>query len=182
MFKIDAPNNETVLHAFSGTDGYEPADTLVMDSTGSNLYGTTQGNFFDNYGTVFKIALSVPFSSFSVQLDTTSGPPPGFQVNALFTQGDGAAAIDPVAQGMTLTVGTYTGTIPPGSFVVTKKGLWVYNGTINGVSLQVRLSQTGTSSYQLQVDATGVDLTTITNPVTVTLTLGSNDGTTQVNR
>ena len=185
VFKIDPSGQETVIHNFTGSDGSYPYDGLILDSSG-NLYGTTTsgGTTISGglayYGTAFKIALSVPFASFSVKLSTTAGPPPGFNLNALCTQGAGAPAIDPVAQGMTLTVGTYTVTIPPGSFAVTKKGWFVYNGTINGVSLGVRISQTGTNSYQVQVAGSGVDLTTLANPVTVTLTLGSNYGTTQI--
>jgi len=181
VYKIDASGNETVIHSFSGDDGISPIGSLIVGSDG-NLYGTTSAGGTSGYGTVFKIAFVAQFSSMSVKLDTTSGPPPGFDLKALVTQGSGAAAIDPVAQGMTLTVGTYTVTIPAGSFHLTNKGTWVYKGTINGVALQARILQTGTNTYQVQVDASGVDLTSLTNPVTVTLALGTNTGTTQVNR
>lgn len=183
VFKIDSSGHETVLHSFHGNDGSQPHSSLMIDSSGENLYGTTTVGGAGDEGTVFKIALAVPFSYFSAKLDTTSGPPPGFQLKADFTQGGGAPAIDPVAQGMTLTVGpSYTLTIPPDAFSVTNNGWWVYSGTIQGVSLQVRLSQTGTASYEMQIDATGVDLSSIPNPVRVTLTLGSNNGTTAVNQ
>lgn len=56
---------------------------------------------------------------------------------------------------MTLTVGTYTVSIPPGSFHQTKKGWWVYEGTIGGVALDVRISQRGANPYELQVDVIG---------------------------
>ena len=83
---------------------------------------------------------------------------------------------------MTLAVGTYTVTIPPSSFHQTKKGWWVYEGKINGVSLDVRISQRGVNPYELQFETSGVDLTSLPNPVTVTLTLGNNNGTTEVNQ
>jgi len=44
----------------------------------------------------------------------------------------------------------------------------------------MRIAPLGGSSYQIQVDASGVDLTGLTNPVSVTLTIGSNTGTTSV--
>jgi hypothetical protein len=123
---------------------------------------------------------TVPFSAFIAKLDITSGRSPGFQLYANVTQGAGAAAINPVTQGMTLTVGTYTVTIPAGSFQALKNGAYTYQGTINGGALQVRISQTGPGSYLVQVDASGVNLSTLTNPVAVTLILGQNSGTAKV--
>jgi uncharacterized repeat protein (TIGR03803 family) len=40
VFKVDSHGNETVLHAFSGPDGMNPAAGVVRDAAG-NLYGTT---------------------------------------------------------------------------------------------------------------------------------------------
>ncbi len=184
VYKIDPSGNYSVLHSFDATDGAFPFASPMLDASG-NLYGTTEGDPYGpavKFGSVFKIAFSFPFSSFRAKLDTTAGPRKGFQLQAFFTQGTGAPAIDPVAQGMTLTVGTYTVTIPPGSFHQTKKGWFVYQGTIGGVTLAIRISQTGASSYELQVDASGVDLTMLTNPVTLTLALGNNNGTIGVNQ
>ncbi len=181
VFKIDTSHNESVLYSFTGSDdGANPVAGLILDPSG-NLYGTASNGDPSNHGTVFKIAMSVPFSQFSAKLDITAGPPPGFQLKALFTQGSGGAAIDPVAQGLTLSVGTYTVTIPPGSFQMTKKGTFVYVGTINGVELQSRILQLSANTYQMQIDASGVDLTSQTNPVPVTLSFGNNTGTVQVN-
>jgi uncharacterized repeat protein (TIGR03803 family) len=53
---------ETVLHSFTGSDGYGPQSNLIMDSTGS-LYGTTIGGGAgtscgagNGCGTVFKLS------------------------------------------------------------------------------------------------------------------------------
>jgi len=59
VFKLDATNHETVLHAFAGPDGATPHGALVMDSAG-NLYGTTSAGGSGSAcpggcGTVFKI-------------------------------------------------------------------------------------------------------------------------------
>ena len=81
---------------------------------------------------------------------------------------------------MTLGVGSYSVTIPSGSFQNTGTGTWAYDGTINGVALEVRISQTGANSYLVQADVSGVNLTKLNNPVTVTLSIGQNAGTTQV--
>jgi uncharacterized repeat protein (TIGR03803 family) len=48
---------ETVLHSFTGSDGSEPAATLIFDSAG-NLYGTTMGGGATGNGTVFELTPS----------------------------------------------------------------------------------------------------------------------------
>jgi len=75
-------------------------------------------------------------------------------------------------------VGTYTVTIPAGSFQAGRKGTFTYEGEINGAKLELRLAPTGTNAYTIQAEASGVDLTTLTNPMAVTLTIGNNSGTT----
>lgn len=64
IFKVDGDGRETVLHSFSGADGWDPEAVLVIDKDG-NLYGTTAFggasfvvNLFNGYGTVFKLDTS----------------------------------------------------------------------------------------------------------------------------
>ena len=84
---------------------------------------------------------------------------------------------------MTLSVGSYTVTVPASAFKQLAKGAkeggYVYTGTMNGVTLSEQLTQTGINSYSLQVSATGVVPAT-KNPVPVTLTIGTNFGTASV--
>jgi uncharacterized repeat protein (TIGR03803 family) len=61
VFKVDATGNETVLHAFTLTDGAYPDAGLIRDKQG-NLYGTTLGGGnvgcqpgLGGCGTVFKL-------------------------------------------------------------------------------------------------------------------------------
>ena len=61
VFKIDSAGKFTVLYAFTGgTDGRNPATSLILDSAGS-LYGTTYGGgnscglLVDGCGLVFKV-------------------------------------------------------------------------------------------------------------------------------
>jgi hypothetical protein len=51
---------------------------------------------------------------------------------------------------------------------------------VGGVSLQNRISPAG-AGYQIQVEASGINLSGLTNPVTVSLTIGNNTGKTSVN-
>jgi uncharacterized repeat protein (TIGR03803 family) len=59
VFKVDPSGNETVLHAFSGSDGANPISVLLFDEQG-NLYGTTENGGTSNVcgggcGTVFEL-------------------------------------------------------------------------------------------------------------------------------
>lgn len=47
--------HEIVLHTFQGSDGYQPAGTLIFDRHG-NLYGTTLQGGPENGGTVFELS------------------------------------------------------------------------------------------------------------------------------
>lgn len=175
VFKIDASGNESVVHTFAQSEGAYSLSTPLLDSA-RNLYGTTSGGGAFGDGSVFKISLAAPFSTFSDKLAITAGPPPGFSFKADMTQAAGAPVIDPVTQSLALSVGPYSVVIPAGSFAPKKNGAYVYSGTSGGVALQIRILQTGSASYQVQVTATGVDLTTVTAPIPVALSLGYNSG------
>jgi uncharacterized repeat protein (TIGR03803 family) len=49
------PMTETILHAFTGPDGFEPDGSLVLGPNGV-LYGTTEEGGSSNLGTVFELA------------------------------------------------------------------------------------------------------------------------------
>jgi uncharacterized repeat protein (TIGR03803 family) len=61
VFELTAPGsggatwNESILHSFDFTQGWNPTCSLVMDAHG-NLYGTTSQGGEANWGTVFKLA------------------------------------------------------------------------------------------------------------------------------
>jgi uncharacterized repeat protein (TIGR03803 family) len=176
IFKLDSSGNETVLHSFAGSDGERPYGNILLDAAG-NLYGTTTYGGSIGYGNVFELVARFPFSAFSARLDVHTGPPPNFDLNAAFTQGLNAPAINPLTQGLTLSIGSYTVTIPGSSFQGSKKGAYTFEGTLNGVALQVKLTQTGTNTYTAQIQGSGSGLAGLSyGPVT--LTLGQNTGTT----
>jgi uncharacterized repeat protein (TIGR03803 family) len=178
VFKLDRSGTLTVLHSFTVSDGKFPSGSLVADSSG-NLYGTTLAGGSSGNGTVFELVLSIPFSSFTTKLDI-SVRPPGFDLNGHFALGSGSTAINLMTQPLTLQVGTYQVTVPAGSFRAGPHGTFVFEGTIGGVTLQMRVSPAVGGSYQIQVEASGVNLIGLTNPVTVTLAVGNNNGSTHV--
>ena len=53
--KTDGSWTEKVLHSFSGSDGVNPADSVICDQTG-NLYGTASMGGAHGFGVAFKLA------------------------------------------------------------------------------------------------------------------------------
>lgn len=86
--------------------------------------------------------------------------------------------INPVTENVTLQIGLFSVTIPPGSFQKNPNGRFAFQGVINGVSLQVQIVPLGNNIFTFKADGTGVDLTGLSNPVTVVLTTGIDSGTT----
>ena len=55
------------------------------------------------------------------------------------------------------------------------------SGTISGGALQVQISATGSNSYTFKAQRSGANLSGIANQVAVTLTIGVDLGTTEIN-
>ena len=81
---------------------------------------------------------------------------------------------------MTLQIGTFSVTIPAGSFKRNPNGRFAFQGVINVVNLQVQIVPLGNNIFTFKAEGTGVDLTGLTNPVTVVLTIGIDTGATTV--
>jgi YVTN family beta-propeller protein len=133
---------------------------IAVTADGKHAYATNNG-----VNTVSLIDVSVPtfvvgnapvavgpqsicalFLSFSPTLSVVLGHTANtdsFTFQAGFTLSSTAPAINPVTQPVTIHVGNYTGTIPPGSF---KHGdaAYTFAGVINGVSLNVTITPAGT--------------------------------------
>ncbi len=192
---------ETVLYNFSfgggGGGGSNPSAGLIADSAG-NLYGTTfvggsgtgcfQGENDLGCGTVFKLAGTgfvppVPFLAFAAVLKIDFGTAPNtdaFQLGTSFTLSSTAPAFNPLTDPVTLHIGTFAVTIPGGSFYKNHQGEFVFSGIINGVTIKAVIKSTGTLRYNFQAGAQNASLTGTQNAVPVTLTIGSDSGTTSV--
>jgi hypothetical protein len=127
--------------------------------------------------------VGVPFLAFGAKLVIQFGSVPNhdaFGFGSSFTLSSTAPAINPVTQPVKLQIGTFSITIPPGSFKKNSQGSFTFAGGIDGMRLQVLIKPTGTLRYAFQAKATGPNLTGTKNPVLVSLTIGGNSGTTSV--
>jgi hypothetical protein len=120
-----------------------------------------------------------PFASFTGKLGVTVSTG-SFDLNSSFKLGTGSSGINPLTQAITLQIGPYSVTIPAGSFTRNNQGAYVFEGTTEGVSLQLRINPAGGNGYTLQAEGIGANLSGISNPVTVTLTIGDNTGSTKI--
>jgi YVTN family beta-propeller protein len=126
----------------------------------------------------------IPFSAFSAKLAIQAAPSPNagaFELLSEFTLGSASNGINPPAEPVTLQVGTFAMTIPPGSFKGKGYGPFTFDGTINGVALEVAIVPTGAKRYAFGAAAQNVNLTGTANPVTVRASIGVDSATTSVN-
>ena len=123
----------------------------------------------------------MPCLAFSAtQLEIAFGAAPNtdsFNLQSLVTlSSTSIKGINPLTQPVTFHMGTFTTTIPSGSFAKLGDGSFTFTGVINGVSLEVQFKQQVTLRYFFNAGATGASLTGTTNSVYVTLIIGGDSG------
>ena len=101
-------------------------------------------------------------------------------MKATFTLGTSSNGIDPLTEDVSLQVGTFSTTIPAGSFKKDKKGRFTFEGTINSVKLEVQITPLGGNAFEFKAEGEHTNLHGIANPVTVNLTIGNDGGITLV--
>jgi probable HAF family extracellular repeat protein len=186
--------------------GYSSSGSFLRDSTGTfssivcpgtispthargiNNKGQIVGEYYVNgfaHG-VLATPGPTPFAAFTATLKLKFSPriDDTFALQSSFTLGAGSNGIAPLTEKVTLTLtggtGTFTTSIPAGSFTQVKKGAFTFKGTINGVKLDATMTPLGGQQYAFTADGAHADLSGIANPVTVTLTIGDDSGSTAV--
>jgi DNA-binding beta-propeller fold protein YncE len=122
----------------------------------------------------------VPFATSFAKLEIKEGHRRGFDLVEFFTLGKNSNGINPVTQNVTLEIGTFSVTIPAGSFKQIAFRIFVFQGVINGVNLNVQIVALGNNIFALAAESKDVNLTGLTNPVIAVLTIGNDTGKTTV--
>jgi hypothetical protein len=125
----------------------------------------------------------VPFLAFSAKLAIQFGSIPtkdAFGFGSNFILSSTAPAINPLSDPVTLQVGTFTTTIPPGSFKKQQDGSFTFERVIPGLGLGALIKRTGTLRYLFEAKGLGANLTGTVNTVYATLTIGGDSGATSV--
>jgi hypothetical protein len=163
----------------SGGNAYLTGSTLSRDfPTTAGAFQTTLRGSQDAFVSKFSFAAGIPFSRFggSLLIDPDAGV---FYLSGGFTLGAGGS-INPVTEQVNFKLGSYSVTLPPGSFVKYKTG-YVYQKTVNHIFLCVFIKFTSTpGSYALLANRFGGTLTSTTSPVPVTLAIGNDSGAAQM--
>lgn len=205
--EMNAAGSSLIYSTYLGGSGDDGGFYLTLDAagnvylaglTGSSNFPTTIGALQPTPGGnsdafVSKFSFGMPFSCFTGKLEfnVNTGT---FEINATFNVGAGGS-INPSTEPVTLAIGSYSVTIPAGSFV-RHDDLFQFEGIIKGTRLQMLIRHRncedgiGSSnsmkcacnagSYTLQAQGRGANLKGIANPVTVTLSIGNDTGTTQI--
>jgi YVTN family beta-propeller protein len=174
------PDGSKVYVANSGSLSI-PGTVSVLDTATNTVVGPPITVGAGPYAFGKFIQPVVPFSAFFALVTDYPNRKEFTIHNSSFTLGPSSSGINPPTEPVTLKIGSFTITIPPGSFVNAGiHGHSRFEGVINGVSLDVLINQASHNNYIFDVTAKNVSLT-IQNPVSVTLTIGIDGGTTSVN-
>jgi 6-phosphogluconolactonase len=122
----------------------------------------------------------IPFAAFAARADIAPADRE-FEVDATFTLGASSDGIKPIAEAVSLTVGTFSTTIPAGSFKL-NKGSFVFEGVINGVALEAEIRPLGSNRFEFKVQGERANLSGTVNPVMIVLTIGNDRGDVTVRR
>jgi hypothetical protein len=181
-----APLYSTYLGGPGGGQGLGIAvggpGSAYLTGFSSSTFPVTPGAFQTTFADAFVCKFSfagVAFSRFGggLLIDPDAGV---FYLSGGFKLGPGGS-IDPSTEPVTFSVGSYSVTLPPGSFVKYKTG-YVYQKTVNHIFLCVFIKFTSMpGSYKLLANRIGGTLSTTTSPVPVTLAIGNDSGTAQLN-
>lgn len=157
-----------------------PASFLDLGSTLTEVILPQGATLQSDSGTTFPIVFGLPFAAFDPKAEITLDPQAHknkFVVKGTLTLGASNNGINPLTQAVTVQAGTFSTTIPAGSFKLGRKGDFTFTGVINGVTLAAVLQPLILGNdYAFKVEGKGADLTGTENPVTVKLTIGDDSG------
>lgn len=114
----------------------------------------------------------VLFGDFAVELELDDDE---FELEGGFELGASSNGIDLLAEDVTLEVASFSVTIPAGSFEADDEQ-FEFEGTIDGVELEVEIEFLAGKRYVIEVEAEDVDLRGVRDPVSVVLTIGDDRG------
>lgn len=159
-------NNLSVIDTFTNT---VTATVPVTGPGAISIIPPPQGVQFLSFSARLKLHLNKKTSNDAFQLQSS------FTLN-----GSTSDAIQPDKVPVKLQVGPFVDTFPIGSFKPRGDRSYTFAGVINGAELHATIEQTGTQRYSFRADAKDTNLSGITNPVQISLSIRDNAGLTSV--
>src|SRR3989442_1348611 len=146
----------------------------VIDTVTNTVVATVPvGQFPLALGQFIQTITSVPFAAFSPRVEVAASTG-AFEVNSTFTLGAGSAGNYPLTATVTLQLAAVTITIPAGSFLQGPGGKFVFEGVINGVTLEAIITPLDGGGFAFRAEGAGASGLPTTSAVTVGLTIGIN--------
>ena len=119
----------------------------------------------------------------SASLQILAGPPPGFDLEATLSL-DPSLAIDPLTQTVDIQIGSFSVSLPAGSFKFfqngSNSGTYVSQGNINGANLKVQITALGQNQFLISAYGKQVDLSGLSSPIMVTVGIGGSSASANV--
>lgn len=180
VYVIDTATYKTIA-TIPGAGG--PGGTTAVSPDGKRVYSV---NYNSNYVSV------IDTSTNTLVTNVTVGPHPDsvavtpdskYAYVTIYGAGDGTNGVAVIDTATNKVAATIHVQHAPSTLAISPDGRRVYvtnTCCANSVSVHVVIWLTGTKQYLFLVKAYGASLTGIANPVPVTLTIGSNIGSTQV--
>ena len=167
-----------------GVDPPKPPLFAASDVT-IQSFGFSVGPLEDFVGDILDgfasgVPIAVAFADFTImkaeiKFRAPSSVNDSFEVKGEFTLDVSSDGIDPVTEGVLVTVGTSSVTIPAGSFVE-DEGKFEFEGEINGADVEMEIEEINPGTFEFKIEAEGVDLTDTANPLDISLTIGDDTG------
>ncbi len=128
--------------------------------------------------------LDCPFAALSARARIDTRPPTNddtFDVRETFILAPASNGIDPLTEDVTLQLGSFSITIPSGSFAKARNGRWDFAGEIGDLSfLDVQIRPLSGGGFDLRAKGAGANLDGTVNPLPVKLAIGNDYGSTTI--
>jgi len=163
----------------------EGSDCVSVINTASNTVVATVPVSGPTEISIIPPPQGVPFLSFEARLNIDLSRHPqraAFDLGSAFVlNGAASDGIHPDMEPVKLQVGPFIATIPAGSFRQRENRNYTFAGVIDGVRLEAKIEPRGGFRYAFHAEAKGVNLKGTTNPVQVSLGIGTAASLTKVN-
>jgi hypothetical protein len=130
---------------------------------------------FDATGVPAEQLIAALITQFSTLTGKVSRGTQEFELNASFALGANSNGVHPGAEDVSFSVGSNAFTIPAGKFKRSSKGIYQFEGRVNGTNLEGAISPTATG-YQFQIEG-GSALPGLSSPTTLAVWIGDDGGT-----
>ncbi|MHB8545246.1 MAG: Ig-like domain repeat protein [Nitrosotalea sp.] len=177
-FTVDG-TPQTPVTVSSGQATFSSSSLSVGSHSITAAYSGDTNDAGSTSSTLTQVVNPISFSSFTAKVHIEDNYT-HFELKSKFTLGTGSSGINPVTDNVSLQVGTFSTTVPSGSFKHDDKQ-YKFEGVINGVHIETSIKSLGSNTFELKAEAEHANMTGTANPVSVQVTIGNNSGTATVN-